>query len=211
MKRFRTGRPASQWAGVQTGPMTVDVEALWANRDQNYRYMPAALTPPATQPPNPPSLERPRQSMKALTHRLALEPPWRPNAPLKFQKKVFPTKPATCWTNCPHSKPGWNPSKNEEIQFSNSGRIRTNGQARMPGQTPPPQMKPANRWREISAHAPGRKRMAESAGHQIHAKTISTAKDASGNRPIPHHRRFAPSAIIPNVKLLKKLSFNGAM
>ncbi len=51
MKRFRTGRPASQWAGVQTGPMTVDVEALWANRDQNYRYMPAALTPPATQPP----------------------------------------------------------------------------------------------------------------------------------------------------------------
>jgi hypothetical protein len=54
MKRFRTGRPASQWAGVQTGPMTVDVEALWANRDQNYRYMPAALTPPATQPAQPP-------------------------------------------------------------------------------------------------------------------------------------------------------------
>ena len=54
MKRFRTGRPASQWAGVQTGPMTVDVEALWANRDQNYRYMPAALTPSATQPTPPP-------------------------------------------------------------------------------------------------------------------------------------------------------------
>jgi len=53
MKRFRTGRPASQWAGVQTGPMTVDVEALWANRDQNYRYIPAALTPPATQPTAP--------------------------------------------------------------------------------------------------------------------------------------------------------------
>jgi len=53
MKRFRTGRPASQWDGVQTGPMTVDVEALWANRDQNHRYMPAALTPPATQPPQP--------------------------------------------------------------------------------------------------------------------------------------------------------------
>src|SRR5580693_7729060 len=53
MKRFRTGRPASQWAGVQTGPMTVDVEALWANRDQNYRYMPAALTPPAPQPTPP--------------------------------------------------------------------------------------------------------------------------------------------------------------
>jgi hypothetical protein len=33
--------------------MTVDVEALWANRDQNYRYMPAALTPPATQPAQP--------------------------------------------------------------------------------------------------------------------------------------------------------------
>jgi hypothetical protein len=54
MKRFRTGRPASQWAGVETGPMTVDVEALWANRDQNYRYMPAGLTPPATQPAQPP-------------------------------------------------------------------------------------------------------------------------------------------------------------
>ena len=53
MKRFRTGRPASQWAGVQTGRMTVDVEALWANRDQNQRYMPAFLTPPATQPPQP--------------------------------------------------------------------------------------------------------------------------------------------------------------
>jgi len=35
MNRFRTGRNASQWAGVQTGPMTVDVEALWANRDRN--------------------------------------------------------------------------------------------------------------------------------------------------------------------------------
>jgi hypothetical protein len=33
--------------------MTVDVEALWANRDQNYRYMPAALTPPTTQPAQP--------------------------------------------------------------------------------------------------------------------------------------------------------------
>jgi hypothetical protein len=33
--------------------MTVDVEALWANRDQTYRYMPAALTPPATQPAQP--------------------------------------------------------------------------------------------------------------------------------------------------------------
>jgi hypothetical protein len=32
--------------------MTVDVEALWANRDQNYRYMPLA-TPTATQPPPP--------------------------------------------------------------------------------------------------------------------------------------------------------------
>jgi hypothetical protein len=53
MKRFRTGRFASQWAGVQTGPMTVDVEALWANRDQNYRYIPTALTPPTTQPPAP--------------------------------------------------------------------------------------------------------------------------------------------------------------
>jgi hypothetical protein len=53
MKRFRTGRPASQWAGVQTGPMTVDVEALWANRDQNHRYMPAFLTPPAMQPAPP--------------------------------------------------------------------------------------------------------------------------------------------------------------
>jgi hypothetical protein len=34
--------------------MTVDVEALWANRDQNHRYMPAFLTPPATQPTPPP-------------------------------------------------------------------------------------------------------------------------------------------------------------
>jgi hypothetical protein len=39
--------------GRPTGPMTVDVEALWANRDQNYRYMPAALTPSATQPTAP--------------------------------------------------------------------------------------------------------------------------------------------------------------
>jgi len=35
MNRFRRGRNVSQWAGVQTGPMTVDVEALWANRDRN--------------------------------------------------------------------------------------------------------------------------------------------------------------------------------
>ncbi|HEY4877676.1 MAG TPA: hypothetical protein VIH97_00995 [Candidatus Acidoferrales bacterium] len=54
MKRFRTGRPVSQWAGLQTGPMTVDVEALWANRDQNYRYVPPPITPPATQPTPPP-------------------------------------------------------------------------------------------------------------------------------------------------------------
>jgi hypothetical protein len=35
MNRFRRGRNVSQWAGVQTGPMTVDVDALWANRDRN--------------------------------------------------------------------------------------------------------------------------------------------------------------------------------
>ena len=35
MNTFRRGRNVSQWAGVQTGPMTVDVEALWANRDRN--------------------------------------------------------------------------------------------------------------------------------------------------------------------------------
>jgi hypothetical protein len=35
MNRFRRGRNVSQWAGLQTGPMTVDVDALWANRDRN--------------------------------------------------------------------------------------------------------------------------------------------------------------------------------
>jgi len=35
MNRFRRGRNVSQWGGLQTGPMTVDVEALWANRDRN--------------------------------------------------------------------------------------------------------------------------------------------------------------------------------
>ncbi len=35
MNRFRRGRNTSQWAGVQTGPMTVDVEALWANRNRD--------------------------------------------------------------------------------------------------------------------------------------------------------------------------------
>jgi hypothetical protein len=34
MNRFRTGRPAPPWAGGQTGPMTVDVEALMASRDR---------------------------------------------------------------------------------------------------------------------------------------------------------------------------------
>jgi hypothetical protein len=35
MNRFRSGRPAPPWAGCQTGPMTVDVEALMASRDRN--------------------------------------------------------------------------------------------------------------------------------------------------------------------------------
>ena len=35
MNRFRRGRNVSQWAGVQTGPMTVDVEALWASRNRD--------------------------------------------------------------------------------------------------------------------------------------------------------------------------------
>jgi hypothetical protein len=35
MNRFRRGRNVSQWAGLQTGPMTVDVDAVWANRDRN--------------------------------------------------------------------------------------------------------------------------------------------------------------------------------
>ena len=35
MNRFRRGRNVSQWAGVQTGPMTVDVDALWANRNRD--------------------------------------------------------------------------------------------------------------------------------------------------------------------------------
>ncbi|MGB8541054.1 MAG: hypothetical protein WCD49_05395 [Candidatus Acidiferrales bacterium] len=54
MKRFRTGRPAPPWAGGQTGPMTVDVEALMATRNQDYRYMPGALDSPTSQP-TPPS------------------------------------------------------------------------------------------------------------------------------------------------------------
>ena len=33
MNRFRSGRPATPWAGGQTGPMTVDVEALMASRN----------------------------------------------------------------------------------------------------------------------------------------------------------------------------------
>jgi hypothetical protein len=35
MNRFRSGRPAPPWAGCQTGPMTVDVEALMASRDRD--------------------------------------------------------------------------------------------------------------------------------------------------------------------------------
>lgn len=53
MKRFRTGRPAPPWAGLQTGPMTVDVEALMATRDQSHRYMPAAPNSPTTEPTPP--------------------------------------------------------------------------------------------------------------------------------------------------------------
>jgi hypothetical protein len=35
MNRFRTGRAAPPWVGGQTGPMTVDVEALMATRDRD--------------------------------------------------------------------------------------------------------------------------------------------------------------------------------
>ena len=36
MKRFRTGRAATPWAGGQTGPMTADVEALMSTRDPEF-------------------------------------------------------------------------------------------------------------------------------------------------------------------------------
>jgi hypothetical protein len=46
MKRFRTGRAAPPWAGGQTGPMTVDVEALMSSRDPGPVKDPAKYVSP---------------------------------------------------------------------------------------------------------------------------------------------------------------------
>jgi hypothetical protein len=54
MNRFRRGRNVSQWAGVQTGPMTVDVDAVWANRDRN-PVPPHPVNPPVPHPVNAPA------------------------------------------------------------------------------------------------------------------------------------------------------------
>ncbi len=57
MNRFRRGRNVSQWAGLQTGPMTVDVDAVWANRDRN----------PVPPHPVPPTLNDPVKYISPLT------------------------------------------------------------------------------------------------------------------------------------------------
>jgi hypothetical protein len=92
MKRFRTGRSVSQWAGVQTGPMTVDVEALWANRDQNYRYMPLALTPPATQPPPPPEAAPINESTQPACTAAAVEAKCTAEVPEEVPEESVPKK-----------------------------------------------------------------------------------------------------------------------
>jgi len=60
MNRFRRGRNVSQWAGVQTGPMTVDVDALWANRDRN-------AVPHPVNGPVPHRVEAPAKYISPLT------------------------------------------------------------------------------------------------------------------------------------------------
>ena len=61
MNRFRRGRNVSQWAGVQTGPMTVDVDAVWANRDRN------PVPPHPANDAVPPPVKAPAKYVSPLT------------------------------------------------------------------------------------------------------------------------------------------------
>ena len=74
MNRFRRGRNVSQWAGVQTGPMTVDVDALWANRDRS--PIPHPVNDPVPQPvsdPVPHPVSNPVKYVSPLTAYLEYE------------------------------------------------------------------------------------------------------------------------------------------
>ena len=190
MKRFRTGRPASQWAGVQTGPMTVDVEALWANRDQNYRYMPAALTPPATQPVPPPlrratapideSTDAPACTGAAVEAKCTAEVP----------EESVPNKTGNLLDELPAFKAGMESLEKRGISIFEPERTESKTKLRHAKSKRPKQRSKRIVGREnLRPHAPKRKRIAESAGHQTDVATPPKLPKTPAEIDLSRHKR----------------------
>jgi len=160
--------------------MTVDVEALWANRDQNHRYMPAFLTPPATQPTPPPLAAEPAEtgaeaesanapteeveSSGQKTGNLLDELPAFKAAMESLEERgisIFESEPTKSTTKRRHAKPKRTKHRSKRIV----GR------------------------QNLRPHAPKRKRIAESAGLQTEVATPPKLPKTPAEIDLSHHRR----------------------
>jgi len=208
MKRFRTGRPASQWAGVQTGPMTVDVEALWANRDQNYRYMPAALTPPATQPTAPAEAAPINESTNAPAYTgAAVEAKCTAEVP----EESVPKKTGNLLDELPAFKAGMESLEKRGISIFEPERTESKTKLRDAKSKRPKQRSK----RMLAARTSGLMRPNERESLKVLAIRLTWQRLPNGQRlqrrlTCPAISAAARFAIIPTAKLSKRRFFNGA-
>lgn len=133
MNRFRTGRGAPPWAWMQTGPLTVDVEACMSNKDRGeakyisplnvrHEYVPPAA--PADKP-----TENTQASPSPRSNLSTPRPPWRrlrsapalshPNKSNPQQKPSLLTRIEICSPASLHSEPPETSSKSDGLRTGN--------------------------------------------------------------------------------------------
>jgi hypothetical protein len=171
--------------------MTVDVEALWANRDQNYRYVPTALTPPATQPPPPAlALEAAAPINDSTPAPATTEAVVEAECTAEVPEESVPKKTGNLLDELPAFKAAMESLEERGISIFESGPTKSTTKRRnVKSKRPKLRSKRIVDRKNLRPHAPKRKRIAESARLHTDVATPPKLPKTPAEIDLSRHRR----------------------